>query len=110
MKRISKPSAFSEELVERIRGLGQRIRVARIRRKLRQSDLAAKTMLSKSTIEKIEHGELTTSIGAYAQALWVLNLDRELDLIADAGLDREGLAFSVGQKRVMPRRKIDNEF
>ncbi len=97
-------------MLARIRALGLRVRTARIRRKLRQSDLAAKTSLSLSTIKAIESGEMTTSIGAYAQTLWVLGLDREIDLIADPGLDREGLAYSVDKKRVMPKRKIDNEF
>ena len=48
--------------------------------------------------------------GAYAQVLWVLQLDRELDLVADPGLDRDGLAFSVEHKRVMPKRQVNNDF
>ncbi len=110
MPRSISDEVFSEELVARIRGLGRRIRTARIRRKLRQVDLAEKTRLSKSTIESIERGELGTSIGAYAQALWVLQLDREIDLIADPGLDRDGLLYSSEEKRVKLRKAVDNDF
>lgn len=101
---------YSEDLLRRVAGLGARIRAARIKRRLRQADLAAKTSLSKSTIEKIERGELTTSLGAYAHALWVLGLDREIDLIADPGLDREGLSYSIEDKRVRIRKPPNNDF
>jgi len=101
---------LSEDLVTRVQNLGKRIRIARGRRKLRQEDLAEKTGLGLSTIKKVEAGELTTSIGAYAQALWVLGLDREIDLIADPGLDREGLAYLPEQKRVVLKRTVDNDF
>jgi hypothetical protein len=41
-----------------------------------------------------------------------MNLARELDLIADPGLDRDGLAlsFSPADKRVRVATRIDNEF
>jgi len=39
-----------------------------------------------------------------------LGLDREIDLIADPGLDREGLAYLPEQKRVVPKRTVDNDF
>jgi transcriptional regulator with XRE-family HTH domain len=101
---------LGDDLLRRLAALGARIRAARVKRRLRQADLAARTRLSKSTIEKIERGEPSSSLGAYAQALWVLGLDRELDLIADPGLDREGLAYSVEDKRVRIRRPLDNDF
>ena len=110
MGRSIQTEIYSEELVARVRSLGRRIRTARIRRKFRQADLAERSRLSKSTIEKIEAGELATSLGAYAQVLWVLQLDRELDLVANPGLDRDGLAFSVEHKRVMPKRRVNNDF
>jgi hypothetical protein len=45
-------------------------------------------------------------------ALWVLGLLDELDLVADPGLDRDAhaLTFSVADKRVRPRRRLDNDF
>ena len=104
--------SFSPELQERLRRLGKRLRDARVHRRLRQIDRAQKTGLSRSTIENIERGVATTSLGAYAHTLWVLGLDRELDLLADPGLDREGiaLAYSSVDKRVRSRTKIDNDF
>lgn len=101
---------YSEDVLERYAALGKRIRSARIRRRLRQQDLADKATLSLSTIKSVESGALETSLGAYAKVLWVLGLDREVDLIGDPGLDREGLAYSTLEKRVFVRRKVDNDF
>lgn len=92
--------------------LGGRIRTARIRRKKRQEDLALTTGLSRSTIQAIERGDTSCSLGNVLLVLWTLGLSREIDLIADPGLDREGLALSLDTqgKRVRVRRKLDNEF
>ena len=112
MSRIIENSLFSAELLDRMRRLGGRIRDARVHRRLRQIDLAGKAGLSRSTIESIERGHAATSFGAYAHVLWVLGLDRELDLLADPGLDREGMAlsYSSADKRVRPRTRLDNDF
>ncbi|WP_157991651.1 helix-turn-helix domain-containing protein [Caldimonas tepidiphila] len=93
--------------------LGARIRLARQRRRLRLEDVAQKTGMSRATVEAVERGELTTAFGAYVSILGVLGLLGELALLADPGLDREGLAleFSVADKRVrVQRRDLGNDF
>src|SRR5258707_12682049 len=92
--------------------LGSRIRLARTRRKLRQEDLARQIGRARATVVAIEKGSPATEIGAYVEALWALGLLAELELIADPGLDRDGqaLIFSVADKRVRPRRSLDNKF
>jgi transcriptional regulator with XRE-family HTH domain len=111
MKR-TKTSDHHKEVDLLARLLGERIRVARVRRKLRQEDLAAKTNLSRSTIQAIERGSLTCSVGALLLVLWNMGLSDELALIADPGLDDEGLtlALTAEGKRVRVRTKIDNDF
>jgi transcriptional regulator with XRE-family HTH domain len=92
--------------------LGSRIRIARLRRKLRQEDLARQIGRTRATVIAIEQGSPTTEIGTYVVALWVLGLLRELDLVADPGLDRDGqaLSFSAADKRVRLRRQLNNKF
>ena len=105
-------SLMAPEMLDRIRALGKRTKQARINRKWRQLDLVSRSGLSRSTIEAIELGAPTTSISCYFHVLWIMGLDRELDLIADPGLDREGLSlsFSVAEKRVRLPAKVNNEF
>jgi DNA-binding XRE family transcriptional regulator len=92
--------------------LGLRIRQARIRRKLRQEDLGQKIGRTRATVVALEKGSLTTEIGAYVAALWVLGLLEELELVADPGLDRDGqaLTFSAADKRVRLRQQLNNKF
>lgn len=92
--------------------LGTRIRAARVRRKLRQEDLAVRTGLSRSFIQSIERGETSCFIGGVLNVLWTLGLANEIELIADPGLDRDGLtlALSSEKKRVFVPRKLDNAF
>ena len=109
-----KSSALSVEDAPReaVVRLGSRIRLARLRRKLRQEDLAAKIGRTRATVIAIERGSSTTEIGAYAAALWALGLLQELELVADPGLDRDGqaLSFSVSDKRVRLRQPLNNKF
>ncbi len=92
--------------------LGARIRLARVRRRLRQEDLAKQIGRSRATVVGIEKGSPSTEIGAYVATLWALGLLQELDLIADPGLDRDGqaLSYSIADKRVRPRQMLDNDF
>lgn len=90
-----------------LRLLGRRLRAARIRRRLRQEDVAEKLGFSRATIQAVERGNMTTAMGVYLSVLWVYRLEREVDLLADPGLDRDGLAlsFDVGEMRVRIDRK-----
>ena len=110
MKRIV--SEIPDEVVAQIAALGARVRQARMHRKWRQEDLAKRANLSRTAIEAIERGEPTTGLGTYLRALWAMGINRELDLLADPGLDREGMAlqFSIQNKRVGVARKVSNDF
>jgi len=107
-----KSSVYQEEITRIAQRLGGRIRAARVFRSWRQEDLAARTGLSRSTIQAIERGEETVAIGSVLQVLWLLGLANEVELIADPGLDREGLslALDAAKKRVHVQRKIDDDF
>jgi transcriptional regulator with XRE-family HTH domain len=115
MKRSSLPKAsppLPEDVHAIIKRLGERIRAARVRRKLRQEDLAAKTGLSRSFIQSVERGQANCFAGGLITILWTLGLANEIELIADPGLDRDGLALALSRekKRVFIPRKLDNAF
>lgn len=113
MTRAAQLATLDPSAARQATDLGARIRVARLRRRLRLEDLADKTGLSRSTVEAVERGALGTSFGAYLAVLSALGLSRELDLVADPGLDRDGLtlSLSVGDKRVrVPDKNVGNDF
>jgi transcriptional regulator with XRE-family HTH domain len=106
MSRSATFKLVPENIPAMLQALGARLRAARVRRRLRQEDVAAKLGFSRDTINAIENGNMSTSVGAYLSVLWVYGLQREVELLADPGLDREGaaLAFDVGEKRVKVRK------
>ncbi len=112
MTRSPNLSLMPVELTRQVSSLGLRIRAARQFRRLRLEDIAGKTGLSRKTVEAVERGEPSTSLGAYVAVLGCMSLAQELDLVANPGLDLEGLAlrFSVPEKRVRLTHKLDNDF
>lgn len=64
------------------------------------------------TIRAVEKGDARTALGIYLHVLWVMGLSREIELIADPGLDREGLSLTLDaeRKRVYLPRKTKDDF
>lgn len=64
MSRIPAFDLVPENVPALLRTLGLRRRAARLRRRLRQEDVAAKLRFSRDTINAVERGSMTTSVGA----------------------------------------------
>nr|WP_254803927.1 helix-turn-helix transcriptional regulator [Methylobacterium sp.]USU34714.1 helix-turn-helix domain-containing protein [Methylobacterium sp.] len=54
--------------------MGQAIRTARLRRRQSAAEVAARVGVSLPTFRKLEHGDPTVSLGAFATTAWVLGL------------------------------------
>lgn len=82
--------------------LGERIKLARFRRKLTSEMVAERAAISRPTYRAIEQGNTGVAIGKYASVLFVLGLHDCLDLIAEKDeLGRLLQDSSLGQ-RVRP--------
>lgn len=92
--------------------LGDRIRVARVRRQWRQEDLAEKAGLSLRTITDIESGRPGTAMANYFMVLWAMGLDADLKRIADPDQDEHGKILENGRmpQRVSQPRKRGLDF
>lgn len=62
--------------------MGEQIKLARLRRNLSIAQVAERATCSPLTINRIEKGSPTVSIGIYARVLYALQLDDDLLLIA----------------------------
>lgn len=99
------PSAVGRALV----GLGGRLRIARKRRKQSLSKWAERMQVSVPTLRKMEEGDPSVSVAAYATALWLAGQIQGLDRIADPALDEMALAREL-QALNKPRKKgVENE-
>lgn len=63
-----------------LRQLGEHIHIARKRRKQSLAEFASRTQVSIPTLRKLEAGDPTVSMAAYATALWVIG---KVHLLAD---------------------------
>ena len=62
--------------------MGEQIKLARLRRNLSIAQLAERATCSPLTVNRIEKGSPTVSMGIYARVLYALQLDDDLLLLA----------------------------
>jgi len=114
MTKISKISSMPPAAVEAILvRLGNNIRTARLRRKLRLEDLAERVGLSRYVMSDVEKGKPTTAVAAYVGALWALGLADDLSAVADPNHDTEGKALEVARAPTTAAKRkkpLDNDF
>jgi transcriptional regulator with XRE-family HTH domain len=103
------PPAAVEQALKR---LGDNIRTARLRRKLRLEDVAERMGISRFALSDVEKGKPTTSVVAYLGALWALGLLDQLEEVADPDRDEEGkiLERSRAPRTARSRKTLDNDF
>lgn len=77
--------------------MGSHLALARMRRKESLATRAQRIGVSVPTLTRMENGDPTVSLGAYAQALWLIGRDGELARIAAPEFDREAMERDVDQ-------------
>lgn len=92
--------------------LGDRLRAARLRRKMSQPMLAERVGVSVPTIGKLEEGNPSTSLATMLRVLAVLGMGADIDLLAaddklgrslqDSGLKRPPPVSTTGLIRTPP--------
>lgn len=70
------------QATRQMQALGERLRLARLRRMLTTVLFAERMGVSRDTLHRLEKGDPGVSLGTYQRALRVLGLDLDLDLIA----------------------------
>ena len=66
----------------RAQALGERLRLARLRRRMTLNELAERAGTTRLTLARFERGELSGSVGLLARILGVLGLEADIDRIA----------------------------
>ncbi len=65
-----------------LKQVGEQIRLARLRRKIPAGLVAERAGISRATVWKVEKGDSTVSMAAYAKVLAAIGLQNDLLLIA----------------------------
>ncbi|MDH0867307.1 helix-turn-helix transcriptional regulator [Mitsuaria sp. GD03876] len=62
--------------------LGERIRLARLRRKLSSATVSSRAGISRTTLYKVEVGDAGVTLGTYLRVLAALGLDKDFNGLA----------------------------
>jgi transcriptional regulator with XRE-family HTH domain len=108
---VSKEAAPAKVVTAASR-LGQNIRTARKRRRLRQKDLATRAGIDVQTLRRVESGSLGTGIGAYIAVLWAMGLAGDVAQVAAPETDLEGKTLEAATRgeRVRPSDTLPSDF
>ena len=98
---MSTPSSMPLPAAHALRKLGRDLALARRKRGIATSDMAARLFVSRDTLWRLERGDPTVALGTLVTATFVLKLhDRVANLAAPA---RDELALSLDERR-LPQR------
>jgi transcriptional regulator with XRE-family HTH domain len=104
--------ALPAEVVEGIKELGHRVRLARTRRGMSIAELAAKAGINRNTLNALELGRPGVALGAYVTVLWALGLDKTLEGAAHPDADIHGKTLETSRRpaRVRKSQKSKDEY
>jgi transcriptional regulator with XRE-family HTH domain len=88
-------TSLPPEVAVSLQALGEHIALARLRRKESQKQWAGRLGVSVPTLIRLEKGDPSVSMGAYATALWLLGLSAGLAELAEPGKDVRALETDV---------------
>ena len=87
-------------------GLGENLRLARLRRKLSAERVAERAGISRRTLVSIESGIPTVAMGNYFQVMRVLGLEQDFEFLArDDAMGRKLQDLELTPKQRAPKRR-----
>lgn len=101
MTKSTMGTRLPRKLVEKMKVVGEQIKLARLRRDLSVAQVAERATCSPLTVARIEKGMPTVAIGIYLRVLYALQLDDDILLLAkDDALGRQlqDLALTTRQR------------
>jgi transcriptional regulator with XRE-family HTH domain len=101
IKRMSKIGSIPLPAAQALRKLGRDLALARRKRRISTSDMAARLFVSRDTLWRLERGDPTVALGTLVTATFVLQLHDRVANLAAPSSDELGLTLD---ERRLPQR------
>jgi transcriptional regulator with XRE-family HTH domain len=102
----SKPPPVFPQEQRLLAQLGERIRLARLRRQLSNAAVSGRAGISRTSLYKVEAGDAGVTLGVYLRVLAALGLEGDLNgVAADDKVGRKLQDLALEPKAARPRRK-----
>lgn len=100
------------EVTTAVRRLGGNIRLARLRRRMSQEELAQACDITRKTLYALEKGNAGTTVGTVFTVLWKLGLLNTATALANPDTDEHGKILEAARrpKRARQPPASDNDF
>ena len=108
MAKNTMSTKLPRKLTEKMKIVGEQIKLARLRRNLSMAQVAERATCSELTLSRVEKGLPTVSIGIYLRVLYALQLDDDILLIAKEDPIGRGLQDLQLKRRERATKKIVN--
>ena len=97
------------EVMSAVQRLGDNIRLARIRRRLSQEELAQACGITRKTLYALEKGVPGASIATAFTVLWKLGLLSTAAALAEPDADEHGRILEAARRPKRVRNPVDND-
>jgi transcriptional regulator with XRE-family HTH domain len=104
--------AVPREVHKRLEGLGEGVRIARVRRGMGTQELADECGIGRRSLYRIETGDAGVALGTYLTVLWKLGLLDTVQGVANPDDDEHGKILEAARRpeRVRAPAPRDNDF
>jgi transcriptional regulator with XRE-family HTH domain len=96
-KRSQAENALPGAAARALRTLGENLRISRIRRDESLRARALRMSISVPTLRRMESGDASVSMGAYATALWLMQRESLLPELANPSVDDQALLLQLSR-------------
>ena len=101
MSKSTMGTKLPRKLEEKMKVVGEQIKLARLRRDLSLAQVTERATCSPLTVSRIEKGSPTVAIGIYLRVLYALQLDDDILLLAkddELGRQLQDMALTTRQR------------
>lgn len=100
---------FPQEVASAVQRLGENVRLARVRRRLSQEELAQACGITRKTLYALEKGASGASIATAFTVLWKLGLLGTAVALADPDADEHGKILEAARRPRRVRHPVDSD-